>query len=421
MKSLISRTMLYYAIFSLVGLLLLVPVFYLTLINLYIHDVDEALQLRKDEFENYQLPTISAADIADWNRFNRDTQILPDALDESKLGIVEELFYDTLSVEWEPYRSLYTPFSLEGQDYVLMMRQNLVETEDIVGTIALLFFVIFLVLVSGFLLISRKVSSRLWQPFHRTLTQLTSYKIDEGKVLEFQDSTTTEFQQLNETLSLLIKENSQAYLTQKEFTENASHELQTPLAIFQSKLDLLLQTDQLTENQAQLVDQLYSATARISRINKNLILLGKIDNHQFEETESINIRQCLEVCLINFTEQVDQSGITLDTKIEGDTCLTANRGLIEILINNLLINSLRHNISEGNISVKLQGEKLTISNSGIPSTLDPSALFKRFSKGSKNTQSSGLGLAITKRIADRYQWRIDYHFENDHHLFSVEF
>lgn len=421
MRSLISQTMTHYTLFAVVGLILLFPVFYLLLMNLYIDDVDEALVLRKDEFYQYHQLSLTPEDIEYWNRFNRDTQILSDTISQSKQGIVEEVFYDTLSVEWEPYRSLYAPFSLEGNDYVLMIRQNLVETEDIVGTIVLLFFMIFLSLIGGFLLISRKVSTRLWKPFHSTLTQLTSYKIDEGKVLQFPESTTTEFQQLNKTLSLLIQENSKAYLTQKEFAENASHELQTPIAIFQSKLDLLLQTDQLTEQQAELVDQLYSATARISRINKNLILLGKIDNQQFEETENINIGKIVEGCLIDFKEQVDQSNITLDTSIVDNSTITANRGLLEILINNLLLNSLRHNVPTGQISVQLQDRKLTIGNSGEPTQLNESALFKRFSKGSKNAQSSGLGLAITKRIAERYQWQVDYHFENDTHFFSVVF
>lgn len=79
-----------------------------------------------------------------------------------------------------------------------------------------------------------------------------------------------------------------SYRVQKEFTENASHELQTPLAIFQSKLDLLLQQQELTESQAEIIQDLYQMTSRISRLNRNLLLLAKIDNAQFAKSENIS-------------------------------------------------------------------------------------------------------------------------------------
>ena len=411
----------YYAVLALVGLLLLFPIFYFSLLQLYIDDVDEALILRKDEFHQYHLPTMSVEDLTYWNRFNRDTQIFPTEEFNKEYGIQDAVFYDTLSIEWEPYRTLYAPVEIGNTSYVLMIRQNLVETEDIISTTVTLFLVIFIFLIGGFLLSSNFISRKLWSPFKNTLQKLKDFNIADDSVPEFDQTNIREFQELNNTVNKLLSENIQAYRSQKEFTENASHELQTPIAILRSKLELLLQTENLTETQSSIVDQLYHATGRIGRINKNLVLLGKIENNHFLEEEKLDIQDVIEDLMVGLEEQASERNLQIKTAYQTSLELTANKTLVEILINNLLINSIRHNEEKGLVEISVEKDSLTITNSGEPEALEDASLFKRFTKGSKSAQSSGLGLAIVKRICDRYHWDIQYIFKENLHIFSIRF
>jgi signal transduction histidine kinase len=422
MNRLLNKTLLYYTFFATIILLLSAPFFYWMMEKLYTDDVDEAIVLRKKEFETNNQQTLHITDIPVWNKFNRDIRILPDTVvSKPKDSIIQQTFYDALVPEWEPYRVLYTNVKIEGQSFVLMIQLNLVESEDLIKTIIWIYLGILFALLLVIFFITRFISNRLWKPFYDTLKKIDQFNIEQHTSPEFSVTNVKEFEQLNAGLEKLIRGSLQSYASQKSFTQNAAHELQTPLAIFQSKLDLLLQDTSLTRPQATIVQSLYEATSRLTRINKNLLLLAKIENNQFAETATFTINELINDVTPYFTEQADSKRLIIEKNMEAIVGGNANRGLAEIMINNLFLNAVRHNIENGKIIISLKDNRFTIANSGTVQSLDETILFKRFGKGSADVRSSGLGLAIVKEICERYGWEVSYKFEGGLHNFSVSF
>lgn len=421
MSKLLNKTLAYYVISAIVLLALSAPLFYWLAQKLYLDDVDEAIVLRKDEFNTHTLKTLQSSEIQTWNRFNRDIRILPDTVKQAHEKIILQNFYDSLSREWEPYRILYTNVQIAGSPHTLMIRLNLVESEDLIETTGLLYLIILTVSMIGFVIVSRVISTKMWQPFYNTLAIVSNFDIEQHEQPRFPRTTILEFRQLNEALEKLIEQNLRAFQTQKEFTENASHELQTPLAVFQSKLDTLLQNPDLTAQQAGTVQQLYEAVARLSRINKNLLLLAKMGNNQYADRENISITGTIREVLPYFDEQAAEKQLQLKSDLAQEITISANKGLAEILVNNLLLNAIRHNVKGGNITIQTTSNQLIICNTGTDMPLQTAGLFQRFGKTTENPANSGLGLAIVKKIADLNKWSVSYTFSDGRHCFTVQF
>lgn len=422
MNKLLNRTLLYYTVFASIVLLLSSPLFYFMMEKLYVDDVDEAIMLRKKEFLLKSRATLQTADIKVWNRFNRDTRILADTIStKPKDKIIQEVFYDEMTPEWEPYRVLYTNVVIQKQRYVLMIRLNLVESQDLIRTLTWLYcFVLFTLLIVIFFA-TRFISNRLWKSFYDTLDKIRQFNIEHSSLPDFAKTPIVEFIQLNKGLSELIKNNLKAYQNQKEFTENAAHELQTPLAVFQSKLDMLLQEPSLNNNQAIILQSLYEASSRLSRVNKNLLLLAKIENNQYTLWEPVDTKSLIEEVLPYFTEQSLSRNLTIDANITDAPIVNAAKSLAEIMINNLLLNAITHNRMNGSISIKATENEITICNTSDQSQLNTENLFKRFGKISRASHNSGLGLAIIKQICQLHNWKVSYQYHLGRHCFSIIF
>ena len=245
--------------------------------------------------------------------------------------------------------------------------------------------------------------------------------MEQNKPLNLKKSTVNEFNDLNNSLQELTGRTHNTFVSQKEFTENASHEMQSPLAVFQSKLELMMQTAPMNEEQAQLIGDLADASQRMIRLNKSLLLLTKIDNNQFIETENISINNVLKYFIQQYQPQAIEKQIIFSATYENEIILNANKALIEILIGNLLGNAIRHNFSDGQVNVFIIKNTLLIQNSGKSVAIDDRKIFQRFQKDSVDNNSIGLGLEIVKKICGLYHYEIDYHFVNNLHNFRVRF
>ncbi|MCF6405305.1 HAMP domain-containing histidine kinase [Chitinophaga filiformis] len=288
----------------------------------------------------------------------------------------------------------------------------------IVTSLTMLFF---LLLIMGFVLINRRISRRLWQPFYNSLAKIKSFNLDQQQTVVFEETDINEFAELNQSLNKLIAGNIAVYNQQKEFADNASHELQTPLAIIQSKLDLLLQSKLLTDEQYELIEDANKALSRVARINKNLLLLTKIENSQFMDREIIDLSRLLESTLSLFSNFSDDKDLILETDIPPGITVEGNKILIEILLNNLITNAIRYTANKGTISITLSDKHLSVANSATEA-LQHDQLFKRFGTTTSSiTRGTGLGLSLVKQICSRYEWKVAYEFQNMHHIFSVHF
>ena len=320
--------------------------------------------------------------------------------------------------EIDRFRCLSKVIYLNKKPYRFNIETNIEETQETIFFISITTVFLFVLIVGGLLFLNRRLSKSVWKPFRETLDQLKTFSLNNQTKIEFSKTDVSEFDELNQSLTKLIEHNVSVYKTQKEFTENASHELQTPLAILKNKLDILLQNQDLTERQYQIAEEMNRALSRSSRINKNLLLLAKIDNKQFD-SETFHLDKVLNQSLEILQEHFEQKNISVNTEISDNVKVNGNSGLTEVLINNLILNAIRHTSINGSILIRLSQSEFEVSNSGTDK-LNGDLLFKRFSRFSKDNNGSGLGLAIVQEICKSQNWTIDYRFENYNHIFSVK-
>ena len=419
-KKLLHKTSKVYLLFSVMLLIVSAPLFYYITERLYIEETDETLILHKNEFVKYSLPTLKNADIQNWNKYNRNIKIEP-FKNSGKDTIFYNSYYDALDAEIEPYRELNASILIEGNPYTYSARINLVEKEDLMKSIAILFLVIISLLLVGLFVITKRLSINLWKPFYETLNQIEKFEIDKSNHPKFTETNIEEFNRLNNSIEKLITKNTSIYHSQREFIENAAHELQTPLAVFQAKIDTLIQNADFTQEQYKMLSSLNDSVSRLNRLNKNLLLLSKMENDIYNEKQTINLNEAIEKHFDFFTEQAKAKNLIIKTEMNEAVAVKSNPVLAEILISNLFLNAIRHNVSDGQVLVILSNHSLTFSNTGQSQTLVADKLFNRFSKSNPSEQGNGLGLAIIKKIADLNNWKISYSFANNFHSFSVAF
>lgn len=283
---------------------------------------------------------------------------------------------------------------------------------DIIAGVMIQYILIFVVIAVSLLIAMRFSLRNLWHPFENTLKSMERFKVSDKTLPALDNGDIKEFSRLNNALTKLMQRNSETYRQQKEFTENASHELQTPLAVMRSRLDLLLQRN-LDKETLYSINELYNANRRMERLNCDLLLLAKIDNGQFVSSEKVDAVSIIT----NISDSLTSLGYDVyaslpDTGYE----ITANRTLFESLVNNLVVNAVRNS---GQVEISLTGAGLTVCNpsqNGEP--LDRGRLFRRFASNA-DTRGNGLGLAIAKAVCDVHHWDIEYGFVAGNHIFTV--
>ncbi|WP_417937295.1 sensor histidine kinase [Flavobacterium sp. ZB4R12] len=377
--------------------------------------------LLKKEFVENSIPKLKENDIEVWNKLNRNVKINKNLKNLKEDTFFYKNYYDTLDVENEPYRVLISPVTINGKDYTFFARTNLVEKEDLILSVVILFILTITILLIGLFIITKRVSLTLWKPFYETLEQIEKFEIDKNLDPKLTVNNIEEFNRLNLAINKLIEKNTLIYKSQKEFIENAAHELQTPIAIFKGKLETLLQRSDVTEEQFEILDKLNDTATRLNRLNKNLLLLSKIESKQYNILEDVILNTVITNQLDFFREQAFAKNISITTNLESGTLIRTNPFLSEILISNLFLNTINHNITNGIINVVLEKNSLVFSNTGISKSLETNKLFERFSKVNPSSKRNGLGLSIIKKIADNNQWNVIYNFKDNLHIFEIRF
>ena len=417
---LLNRTTLNYLIYSIVVLLVVTPVFYFVIDQLFTNDVDETLLLQKQEIQ-YRFQKIkSESELQVWADLDGDVRVEPSNGKLYPDSIFNLVQYDSLADEMEPYRILSSTVMLGIKPYHITARISLVESEDLIEAIVVTQAIVLVALLAGILIINGWVSKRIWKPFYDTLGKLENFEVEKTPFLKFGSSSIKEFNDLNKAIEQLADRNYKSYLSQKEFTENAAHEMQTPLAIFQSKLELLMQTKNLSEEQAILMASLSEATSRLSKLNKALLLLSKIENNQFTEDETVDVTALTNKLIDIFNKQATTNEILFKTTFLNNLSISFNPTLIDILLSNLISNAIKHNPGRGLIEISISGRQWKISNPGSP-LISPDRIFERFQKGTSSQASTGLGLAIVKKISDTNGIAIQHEYENNWHSFTIKF
>lgn len=344
---------------------------------------------------------------------------LQDTIPDMEPSFSDTLVMHTTLQRVEPHMKLEAVKKIKDRSYRIIIYDLVIESddiEDIVKESLTKIFTLLLVLIVGFGLLG---SYYVFRPFGLTLSAIKSFSIQQLKPIDLTNSSTTEFRRLNRFIKEMTDKATSDYLALKEFTENASHEIQTPLAIARGKLEILMGDDRLTEEQMELLGSAQNAISRVSKLGNSLSLLTKIENQEFKKTEKINFSEQLKRFIYDFQELIALKSLKIETKIQDSQFLVGNQILIELLLSNLLSNAIRHNLENGFIDVRLDEKTLVIENSGERLKGNASEYFERFKKGTTDPSSSGLGLSIIKKICDDLKIDILYTNEESRHTFTL--
>jgi signal transduction histidine kinase len=320
-----------------------------------------------------------------------------------------------------PFQILTSQLQFNNKNYLVTTYASSTEISHLVIKVFITEACILALLLVAIIILNRKSSGWLWRPFFATMQKVNEYEIARNESLTVPIETgTTEFNELNHAIKQLIERVNSAYHNQKQFVENASHEMQTPLAIIRSKLELLINQPNLTEKNASLLEDITEANNRLSQMNRTLLLLAKIENNQFPETELIDLSKMLKQVIEEYSKYYEHLP-ALTASIAENVTLNANRILIEVLMSNLVKNAIEHNRPQGKINISLSDSLLLIENSGPTPEINTEELFERFKKGSHQTKTTGLGLALVRQICNLYHFEVTYHYHDGWHRITVLF
>jgi len=300
--------------------------------------------------------------------------------------------------------------------YLIKIREASIESEDLAISIAV---TIFILLLGAFIIsyiITRRLNKTIWSIFESNLKEIENFDLREHKELQLRSSNIEEFDRLNIVINNLMAKLKKDFLSLKEFTENASHEIQSPLAIASLNLEEILQL-KLDEESFRKVVTAINAVKRLSALNQNLLLLTKIENNQFAANDFISFNELINSKINEFELLFKEKNLQISFSSKSDFRVKMNMHLAGILLNNLMSNAVNHNINNGSITVTAEQNEIKFCNTGDANELNDETIFNRFVKG--NSKSHGLGLAIVKQICESHDLEISYH-KNEQHCFVIK-
>lgn len=395
--------------------------FYMAVVEEVNDEVDDTLE---DYSEGLIIRALSGEDMPTASNGSNNQYYLYEvsesyAASHPQITYRDEMVFITEKSETEPARVLITIFRTEDERYMeLVVYTPTIEKLDllraILGWIIFLYVLLLLIILSINIWVFRKNM----KPLYVLLKWLDSSQL--GKKNEPLENTTkiTEFCKLNAATMAFAERGEKLFEQQKTFIGNASHEMQTPLAICRNRLEMLMEDETLTEHQLNELIKTHQTLENLTRMNRSLLLLCKIENGQFADTRSVCLNDILAHYLDDYKEVYAYRNITVTVTTDSSFCVEMNDSLVSVLVTNLLKNSFVHNIDGGFIYIKITANTFEISNAG-EKPLDRERIFERFYQGQKKEGSTGLGLALVHSICKANHLKIDYTYVENRHIFTI--
>jgi len=385
--------------------------FYFLLSYILVHQLDETLQTEQQEIISFVTTHNSLPEIIR----TKDQYI---SYEQASNPV--NLVYITIRNTQEELREIQFTVQAGDKFYLVKVDKPLEETEALLKVIiGVTIAMIALILLTGYL-INRIVIRKLWRPFYQTIDKVKSYRLTDQNALILETGNIDEFSLLNSSISDMTERIQNDYNSLKNFTGQAAHEMQTPLAIISTKLDQLIQTDFVLEKNARIITEIEKAVHRLSRLHQSLLLLTRVENRQFALNEAIRLDQIIEDKWVDYSEMAEALQLHMTKDLQPVSKLF-HRHLAEIVISNLLNNAIRYNIRGGDISIVLTGQQLMITNTSGLQELDNDKVFKRFYRGQSTNEGNGLGLSIIKQICDLAEYSLTYRYQESKHVFIISF
>lgn len=389
-------------------------------------DMDENLQDERDEIiyrmqHQHEVPE---------NYFLKSNRIQITRIGTPQVApgeLKDTMIYYPPELEYIPHRQLSFVTNDGNNFYRIAVSHSKLESDDLLLTLLLFTLLFISILLTLLYFFNRRLSKSIWQPFGDTLEKLRSFDVSKNQRISFSTAGIAEFEELNHSLSGMTDRISGDYSKLKQFTENASHEIQTPLAVIRSRLEVLIQSENLSEEQSYSIQKINAAVSKLSKLNTALLTLTKIENRQFAETEDVFLTPLIREKLKDFEEYIREKNITTSVKGNEDIFIRMNPSLSHLLFDNLISNAIRHNSENGHsgkqpfIRVLIDERQFSISNSGEQLSTPREKLFDRFVKNNPSSDSLGLGLAIVKEICRSYNFDIHFNSEDHSHTVTIRF
>ncbi len=417
---LLHRTRRPFWIYAAVVMVLSVPAYYLVLESQWLADIDEDLVVQKEKLEHglneRQLTDVELDSvIARLNALEVGFQLVEGERSMADhFSTVER--HDAFHGHAEPFRSYSSTIRVNSRPYSITVSRVIEETEELIAGIALIACITLLLLFGGVLLLDRLSAQRIWAPFHDMLSRLKHFQVDDVEPFRAAHTGVNEFNELELELEQLTTRNMAMYAEQRRFTENAAHELRTPIALLQGKLERLFQSKDLTQEQATLLEEASHVLGRLHRSHEGLLLLARLENGAASRTATCDPNAIINNLLAQADDRIQELGLIVRTDGVVNITWRMLPAMAEILLGNLVSNAIRHNQVGGRITISISPTACIVSNTGASAPLDPDQLFKRFAGSGKGL---GLGLAIAHRVCERQACSLTYAYEAPMHVFRV--
>ena len=418
--SLKNYTLRYLTLAFLVILAVWAAVFYAYILDEVYDNIDDGL---KDKKTLIIQNILRHPELLQVNEFGiEDFRVYPSQEDFSDRNIFSNaFFYMPFDDEDEPYRVLKTGFyDHDMNPYTLEIRTSTVEKDDLLFNLAVALGVLYVVLVFSMYLINLLVINKIWKPFKGIVSAIRQYEVGSKTTLQPITTEVIEFNILHDNIQQMWQRNEVMFEEQKVFIENASHELQTPLAITLNKLELLSNDSSLTEKQLVQLSEVKQSLMRMTHLNKSLLMLTRIENQQYKQAKDISFQALTTDIIDDLSDLIAFKALEVSIDEISDFQVEMNPDLARVLVSNLLRNAIKYTEKGGNIQILIKENRFQVKNTAKDAIhLDPSKIFQRFHKEQQDASSTGLGLAIVKSIAERYHLKVYYTFEEGRHCFQV--
>ncbi|MGS2740951.1 sensor histidine kinase [Sinomicrobium sp. M5D2P17] len=330
----------------------------------------------------------------------------------------DTLIYDDTQQDMELFRELSSFKQIGNKVYKVTVRDYVLESQNILLAIVLSYVLIIALVLILLFYLNRAGNAYLWNPFFHTLAQIEKFSLTGKESIALENPDILEFTQLNDKIRDLTRKVRDDYHNLKQFTEDVSHELQTPLSIIQMKVDHVINAAPVSEEQYQQLTSIQKDIKRLTQMNKGLTLLTKIENSQFAAIREIDFNTMIQGKITDF-EELFGDKIYIDST--RDLIVEMNDYLAEILCNNLISNAIKYCSKKGEITIGISSYAFTVKNTGNAPIVHSEQVFNRFYRENSSAKSTGLGLAIVKKICDLYGFKISYAFSDGMHVFTVDF
>ena len=342
------------------------------------------------------------------------------AMTHPSIEYADEMVYIEEKRETEPARILRTIFENEAGEYFqLVVMTPTIEKRDVIHSILIWTSLLYATLLVIIIVLNIYVFYRSMQPLYRLLDWFRHYRVGQKNEPLPNRNTITEFRTLYDAANLYAARNEQLFEQQKRFIGNASHELQTPLAICRNRLEMLMEDEDITERQLEELAKTHQTLEHITKLNKSLLLLSKIENEQFADVRPVCFNHIVRRYLDDYCEVYEYRDIAVSVREEARLTFVLNETLAVTLVTNLLKNAFVHNTDGGRLVITLTADTFCISNTGVRHPLDRTKIFERFYKGSKQEGSTGLGLSIVAGICKLSGLEVHYEYRDEMHHFSI--